>query len=263
MSSYSDDVQMMSPTSSRGGSGGGGGGGALNQSSRNLYKSSSNISIASTTSDYQNLPVISPYGDRDISPDLSNVNVSESFSRPLSRNSNTSCLSTTATKDGIEGKRLHRHGPTSYSNNILTNMAQNNLYSSSAGSDMSAAALPVAIPLAGRTPIRPIPVQAPLPVDITPTSSITTTSPPGDQLNAENIELHNSIFRKQVGSHLDSEFQSNSNYSQGSIKTTAAEFDGDTGGNNSFVAIPPEPPITLKEKINLLDTSVVERQDNF
>lgn len=45
-----------------------------------------------------------------------------SFSRPLSRNSTTSCLSTTATKDGIEGKRFHRHGPTPYSSNIIASM---------------------------------------------------------------------------------------------------------------------------------------------
>ena len=40
--------------------------------------------------------------------------------RPLSQNSTTSCLSTTATKDGIEGRHIHRHGPSAYSQNIIS-----------------------------------------------------------------------------------------------------------------------------------------------
>lgn len=50
--------------------------------------------------------------------------VLEPVSRPMSRNSTTSCISTTATKDGFEGKRFHRHGPTLYATNIITNMMQ-------------------------------------------------------------------------------------------------------------------------------------------
>lgn len=44
----------------------------------------------------------------------------------LSRNSTTSCLSTTATKDGVEGRKLHRNGPTAYTNTIISNMIRNN-----------------------------------------------------------------------------------------------------------------------------------------
>jgi hypothetical protein len=54
--------------------------------------------------------------------DSLDTSFSPDFSRPLSRNSTTSCLSTTATKDGIEGKRFRRHGPTTYSSNIIANM---------------------------------------------------------------------------------------------------------------------------------------------
>jgi hypothetical protein len=54
--------------------------------------------------------------------DSVDTSFSPDFSRPLSRNSTTSCLSTTATKDGIEGRRFRRHGPTTYSSNIIANM---------------------------------------------------------------------------------------------------------------------------------------------
>lgn len=55
----------------------------------------------------------------------------EPASRPWSRNSTTSCLSTTATKDGVEGKMLHRLGPTLYSNTIIANMLHHQQESSS------------------------------------------------------------------------------------------------------------------------------------
>lgn len=35
-----------------------------------------------------------------------------------------SCLSTTATKDGVEGKKIYRHGPLPYFTNVITNMVQ-------------------------------------------------------------------------------------------------------------------------------------------
>ncbi|CAK9438786.1 uncharacterized protein LODBEIA_P30100 [Lodderomyces beijingensis] len=44
------------------------------------------------------------------------------YSRPLSQNSTTSCLSTTATKDGIQGKRLRRFGPSAYVSDVISNM---------------------------------------------------------------------------------------------------------------------------------------------
>lgn len=83
-----------------------------------LYQqsSSTNVSIASSGSDYQlglvgGGPVVDPVPQ-------------DAYSRPTSRNSTTSCLSTTATKDGVEGRRLHRHGPSPYSSHLISNMIQ-------------------------------------------------------------------------------------------------------------------------------------------
>jgi len=46
---------------------------------------------------------------------INNVSTSSNPSRPVSRSSTFSALSTTATKDGVEGKRIHRsHDPVSY-----------------------------------------------------------------------------------------------------------------------------------------------------
>ncbi|KAI5966146.1 uncharacterized protein KGF55_000455 [Candida pseudojiufengensis] len=53
----------------------------------------------------------------------SNNYLSDPFLRPLSQNSSTSCLSTTATKDGIEGRRLYRN---STLNQYTTNLINNN-----------------------------------------------------------------------------------------------------------------------------------------
>lgn len=46
------------------------------------------------------------------------------ISRPLSRSSVTSGLSMTATKDGVEGRRVQRYGIPQYSLNLLNSMAQ-------------------------------------------------------------------------------------------------------------------------------------------
>lgn len=77
-----------------------------------------NLSLVSTESDYQQ-NIISETASELLGPEYLAI---DTPSRPLSRNSTTSCLSTTATKDGIEGRRLHRHGPTAYSSNIIANM---------------------------------------------------------------------------------------------------------------------------------------------
>ncbi len=66
--------------------------GSLQVQTPSLIISSTAASVCSD-SDYQNSPVLP---------------VSRPPSRPLSRCSTTSGLSTTATKDGVEGKRIHR-----------------------------------------------------------------------------------------------------------------------------------------------------------
>lgn len=84
-----------------------------------LFPTSTNESVASSCSDYQH-----PFAaDTDSFSLATNQGiVSESFSRPASRNSTTSCLSTTATKDGVEGKKIYRHGPLPYFTNVINNM---------------------------------------------------------------------------------------------------------------------------------------------
>lgn len=77
-----------------------------------------NLSLVSADSDYQENMTSESASDF-LNPEYFAL---DTPSRPLSRNSTTSCLSTTATKDGIEGRRLHRHGPTAYSSNIISNM---------------------------------------------------------------------------------------------------------------------------------------------
>lgn len=84
-----------------------------------LFATSTNVSVASSCSDYQH-PFVA---DTDSFSLATNQGViSESISRPGSRNSMTSCLSTTATKDGVEGKKIHRHGPSPYFANVINNM---------------------------------------------------------------------------------------------------------------------------------------------
>lgn len=84
-----------------------------------LFTTSTNASVASSCSDYQH-PFLN---DTDaFSLGTNQAILSESFSRPASRNSTTSCLSTTATKDGVEGKKIHRHGPSPYFSNVINNM---------------------------------------------------------------------------------------------------------------------------------------------
>lgn len=82
---------------------------------------STNISLASSDSDYQQAFTTDAdaYFSDSSQPEL---DPPDSISRPISRNSTTSCLLTTATKDGVEGKKLHRHGPTPYFSNVIANM---------------------------------------------------------------------------------------------------------------------------------------------
>lgn len=201
--------------------------------------SSTNISLASSGSDYQRAAYLSnstsrvnspapltaqklsqtafvdpQYGDRRFDPAEANVRTpTEEYSqtvfyeesRPLSRNSATSCLLTTATKDGIEGKRFHRQGPTHYSSNVFAAMLQNQGYQASMESDG-----------------RPFSISP-----VTPLESIT------GRHNADN------------------------NYSQVSV---SSQLDGKTGKRTTRIDhSTTAPPVTLKEKINMLNTDSVHR----
>ncbi|GEQ69410.1 hypothetical protein JCM33374_g3082 [Metschnikowia sp. JCM 33374] len=67
--------------------------------------SSTNVSIASSTSEYHSGPKLG----RDLDESEAEYWQKENSSRPLSQNSTTSAFSTTATKDGIEGKWPYRY----------------------------------------------------------------------------------------------------------------------------------------------------------
>lgn len=182
---------------------------------RKLYKqsSSTNISLVSSSSDYQHN--VSDIGmdlpseansPSDIEQDrLIRETLQYEDSRPMSRNSTTSCLSTTATKDGVEGKRFHRQGPSPYSAAIIQNMIQ----SQNAHEGF--------------------------------TSQTTKLEP----LAATNIQLSPTV-------------ESN-NMSQVSFQTTNAEFDGEPGERRTIQIdqiTNSSPPVTLKEKIKLLDNDL-------
>lgn len=76
-----------------------------------------NLLLLSDYSDYQHSLIPARAYPSDL--DQLEVCPSENISRPQSRNSTTSCLSTTATKDGIEGKRLSRHAPKALFGNLM------------------------------------------------------------------------------------------------------------------------------------------------
>lgn len=178
--------------------------------------SSTNISIASSTSEYQHTG--SEISEASQVPDDakdyeglaavgSDRNTRDPLqfeeNRPVSRNSTTSCLSTTATKDGVEGKRFHRYGPSPYSAAAIQNM----LHSHSVADPSPTHARATLLSTSGAVP--PSPGAAELPDE-----------------------------------------------SQYSFQTTNAELDGD-GGDHRSIRIERysdmAPPVTLKEKISLLD----------
>ncbi|ODV77619.1 uncharacterized protein CANTADRAFT_340033 [Suhomyces tanzawaensis NRRL Y-17324] len=164
--------------------------------------------------------------------------LSEPISRPLSRNSTTSCLSVTATKDGIEGKKFHRSGPSPYSAKIIANMMWNQQQQQLHGQG-----------------------------SLSPTLSNTGPIPPSKlaQLNSAKPPEFPSARTPTISSNI-----SEQNYSQNSFKTTDAEFDGDAGFSKEKRAtlfekdfahdgsIPP--PITLNEKIDMLNTDTLEKR---
>lgn len=203
--------------------------------------SSTNISLASSGSDYQRVAYLSNNTSRVNSPapltalklpqrvfgDPQYASESENFDetepnvrtpgeeyrqtvfyedlRPLSRNSTTSCLLTTATKDGIEGKRFHRHGPTNYSSNVFAAMMQNQGQNLNAESDG-------------------------MPFSISPVTLLESASA---RQNPDN-----SFSQVSVSSQLD-----------GKSGKQATRIDYTTNA----------PPVTLKEKINMLNTDPVFR----
>ncbi|KAK6465539.1 hypothetical protein DFJ63DRAFT_24721 [Scheffersomyces coipomensis] len=242
--------------------------------------SSTNISLASTGSDYQR-----EYTDENedyLMTHVSNANsennnrnnnflktkeddlnfstpppsdylqTPDPFARSLSRNSTTSCLSTTATKDGIEGKRLHRHGPTTYSSNIISNMIHSQQQQQQQQQQQrSQPSAPISTG-SDSTALNNNLKQYKSPLSTSnPKSSIPEPSPSQTPMRV---------------STTDSILQDN-DQSEYSMLTTQAELDGEPGlgGERSqriFEHNLPKdykmpPPVTLNEKINLINTDSI------
>ncbi|CUM47658.1 uncharacterized protein AC631_03189 [Debaryomyces fabryi] len=211
--------------------------GKTNENQFYNQNSFTNVSIVSSGSDYQQNYVSSSVNSPNVALSAEsmeemnhNLGPFESYSRPLSRNSTTSCLSTTATKDGIEGKKLHRHGPTQYSSNIIANMIQNsNLY----------------------------PPPPPPPSQHMNKHSYTNSgmaSPP-IRPYGQKSSMTNSPMAEQDRDGVS--------ITQSSIKSTNAEVDGETEDkkNINIERYPNSiPPVTLNEKINLLNTDPINHE---
>ncbi|CAH6723250.1 hypothetical protein CLIB1444_13S03686 [[Candida] jaroonii] len=90
----------------------------------NDFNDSSNVSISSDEYD-RNEVFLNQSLDKSLDESDSRDDSLYLPSPNLSRNSTTSCLSTTATKDGVEGRKLHRNGPNPYSNQLIANMIKN------------------------------------------------------------------------------------------------------------------------------------------
>lgn len=193
---------------------------------KDIDNSFSNYSAGSGESEYQHT---SERGVDQLGLDLLQP---DPFSRPLSRNSTISCLSTTATKDGVEGRRFHRYGPTTYSSNIIANM----MHQQAEKPDEVLSASEGERPLSpGLSDLRKVKVSS-------------TYTKSGLLQAANKPTLLDSISPEQ-------------NYSEVSIKSTLAEFDGDSGleqekrktvVEKSLPAGYWEPP-TLREKMELLE----------
>ncbi|EGV64397.1 hypothetical protein PSN45_003722 [Yamadazyma tenuis] len=146
----------------------------------------------------------------------------------LSRNSTTSCLSTTATKDGIEGRKFHRKGPKAYSNHIISSMIKTTTVKSVRVS--SADRVPSEKTLNGNTDVKGSKVTS-IHIDTSPQQS-----PAGGR---------GSPTPMAQGAY---------SYSEVSFKTTDAEFEG--FGGHEQPALPPfykQPDMSLWSKIDMLN----------
>lgn len=165
------------------------------------------------------------------------------LSRPLLRTSTTSCLSTTATKDGIEGKKLHRHGPTPYSSLVIASMIQHQQLQQQLQS-LSLQPNPQA------HPVPSVGANAPNLLKSGPNNQPPVKSPLLQALPGP-LRMSSSDF-----------YSMEPNPSLASIKTTNAEFDGEGGlGGKTSIRIEeyPDsiPQVSLSEKIDLINTDAI------
>lgn len=86
------------------------------------FMGSASLTGSSSSYNYPSTAASIASSDLEYQHDLSNSYSTFPISRPLSRTSNTSCLSVTLFKDGIEGKRVHRTGIPNYPYNLIAGM---------------------------------------------------------------------------------------------------------------------------------------------
>jgi hypothetical protein len=214
-----------------------------------INNSYSNVSNGSSESEYQHTSLeggIDQSGLDLLQPDP--------FSRPISRNSTTSCLSTTATKDGIEGKRFHRYGPTPYSSNIISNMMHQQ------------AERPNELPVPGMTSPNLSNSNPGAERPVSPSGFFELSRPIKASPKTSSPYSKSALLLTPVESSTLDSIARDKNYSEVSIKSTFAEFDGESGledekrktfVENSLPAGLSEPP-TLREKMDLLATEAVQ-----
>lgn len=149
----------------------------------------------------------------------------EPFTRPKSAASNTSCLSTTATKDGIEGKKVRKQG--------LPSISKNNLGSLPKNADPTAQKL---LQEGFESP------------SMSPKNSISNNAVRSPQY---------SPLGRFYGQEL-------STMSQSSFRSTVAEMNGEAGDDRNLQfqrEAATQPPVSLNEKINLISIENVKPDD--
>lgn len=191
---------------------------------KHLYRTATSELLISSVSDYQGA-ALEPQGPSKTSELELELGCLEPSSRPLSRNLTTSCLSTTATKDGVAGNKFKRaYHP------------------------------PLAVLLQA--------VQLPKPASHSQhATSPMAVDPMGDDLNTENMELHNQNFRLAFDFESAVYKDQESNYSQVSLKSTNAQLDGDTGASSHLNHMSAIPSVTLREKITLMEAGRAPQMD--
>lgn len=176
---------------------------------------------------FQNINQMRAQQESDNNSVESNVgnNGQEPFTRPKSAASTTSCLSTTATKDGIEGKKVRKQG--------LPYLLKNNLGSFPKNAD------PAALQLAQEG----------------------FESPSKSLKNAMSVNAVRSPQDSPLNHFYGQELSA---VSQSSFRSTAAEMNGETGDERNLQfqrAAATQPPVSLNEKINLISIENVKPDD--
>lgn len=155
----------------------------------------------------------------------------------LSRNSTTSCLSTTATKDGIEGRKIHRTGPNPYSNQLIANMIRNQDLQSDNYNESESSGPP-----SGHPPVHPSEIEP----DIENLNFKTPTDTPNSpsMIRSASNSINNS---PRAGTPASEKY----NVSLTSLQTTDAQIDGERGQHVNILG--DQTSLSLNAKMSLLN----------